>query len=317
MYNHIKNRDPEGKVDKTILNVKNLVKRYGSSNRNAVDDISFDVFTGEFFCLLGVNGAGKTTTINIICTLVEKTAGEVKLDGLTLGKDDNIIRQRIGVVFQGNVLDNVLTAKENIMSRAAFYGLDKTEAKKRSEYLAEKLSMTGFLNQRYEKLSGGQRRKCDIARALLAEPKVLFLDEPTTGLDPQSRIELWETINDVRKTDKMTVFLTTHYMEETDDADRVAIIDDGRVKCIDSPQRLKTEYSNDTLRLVAKEGCKDEIEKRIKDFEIIADTYIVKMKNGIDAIDILPAVKPYIDSFEMEKGDMDSVFLNVVGRKAQ
>ena len=304
-------------MDKTILNVKNLVKRYGSSNRNAVDDISFDVFTGEFFCLLGVNGAGKTTTINIICTLVEKTAGEVKLDGLTLGKDDNIIRQRIGVVFQGNVLDNVLTAKENIMSRAAFYGLDKTEAKKRSEYLAEKLSMTGFLNQRYEKLSGGQRRKCDIARALLAEPKVLFLDEPTTGLDPQSRIELWETINDVRKTDKMTVFLTTHYMEETDDADRVAIIDDGRVKCIDSPQRLKTEYSNDTLRLVAKEGCKDEIEKRIKDFEIIADTYIVKMKNGIDAIDILPAVKPYIDSFEMEKGDMDSVFLNVVGRKAQ
>ena len=311
-------------MEQVVLSVKSLVKRYNSSSVNAVDDISFDVFAGELFCLLGVNGAGKSTTINIICTLIEKTSGDVVLDGFALGKDDGAIRQNIGVVFQGNVLDDVLTAKENIMSRAAFYGLDKARAKERLNYLAERLSMTSFLNQRYEKLSGGQRRKCDIARALLAEPKILFLDEPTTGLDPQSRIDLWETIDEIRKNDQMTVFLTTHYMEETDSADRVAIIDSGKVLCIDTPQRLKTEYSNDTLKLVVKDGCYTDVEKNLeeytqsfKSYELVADTYVIKMKNGVDAIELLPRVKPFLDSFEMEKGNMDSVFLNVVGRKAE
>ena len=304
-------------MNQTVLSIENLVKRYAGSNVNAVDDISFDVLAGELFCLLGVNGAGKSTTINIICTLIGKTSGNVTLNGLTLGRNDNEIRRSIGVVFQGNVLDGVLTAEENILSRAAFYGLDGAGAKKRLAYLAGRLSMTGFLGRRYDRLSGGQRRKCDIARALLAEPKILFLDEPTTGLDPQSRIELWETIEDIRKTDKMTVFLTTHYMEETDNAGRVAIIDGGRVLCIDTPQRLKTEYSSDTLRLVVKSGLNAELEQCLKDFELVADTYIVKMKNGLEAIDLLPRVKPYLDSFEMEKGNMDSVFLNVVGRKAE
>ncbi|MCL2367698.1 MAG: ABC transporter ATP-binding protein, partial [Oscillospiraceae bacterium] len=262
-------------------------------------------------------GAGKSTTINIICTLVQKTAGEVTLAGHTLGKDDNAIRQNIGVVFQGNVLDGVLTAAENILSRAAFYNMSKEDAQKRLDYLAQRLSMTSFLNQRYGRLSGGQRRKCDIARALLAEPKILFLDEPTTGLDPQSRIELWETIEDIRKETRMTVFLTTHYMEETEKADRVAIMDYGKILCIDTPQRLKTAYSNDELRLVVKPGCNADLEQHLQDYELVADTYIVKLKNGIDAIDLLPQVKPYLDSFELEKGNMDSVFLNVVGRRAE
>ena len=321
-------------MNHVILSVKDLVKRYNTADRNAVDGISFDVESGELFCLLGVNGAGKSTTINIICTLIEKTGGEVLLNDLKLGKDDDMIRKSIGVVFQGNVLDDVLTAKENIMTRAAFYGLNKEKAKKRMEYLTQKLSMTSFLDQRYMRLSGGQRRKCDIARALLAEPKILFLDEPTTGLDPQSRIELWKTIDEIRKTDNMTVFLTTHYMEETDNADRVAIIDNGKVLCIDTPQRLKTEFSNDTLKLVVKKNNNDgnnkssneqlekhlnnpDIKKHFKDIELIADTYIIRMKNGIDAIDLLQQIKPYLDSFEMEKGNMDNVFLNVVGRKAE
>ena len=309
-------------MEQTILSIKNLVKRYGSAVTNAVDDISFDVYAGELFCLLGVNGAGKSTTINMVCTLVEKTSGHVSLGGLTLGHDDSAIRRSIGVVFQGNVLDGALTAGENILSRAAFYGLDQTQAKRRLAYLAERLSMTSFLGRRYEKLSGGQRRKCDIARALLAEPKILFLDEPTTGLDPQSRIELWETIEDIRKADNMTVFLTTHYMEETEGADRVAIIDNGKVLCIDTPQRLKTEYSTDMLRLVVKNGRHTEVEQLLQtmvpeQYTLVADTYIVKMKHGIDAIDFLPQMKPYLDSFEMEKGDMDSVFLNVVGRRAE
>jgi len=303
-------------MQQSILNIDRLVKRYNSSNSNAVDGISFEVFPGELFCLLGVNGAGKSTTINIICTLIEKTSGNITLNGLLLGKDDNAIRQSIGVVFQGNVLDNVLTTKENILARAAFYGLNNTQAKKRLSYLAERLSMTDFLDRRYEKLSGGQRRKCDIARALLAEPKILFLDEPTTGLDPQSRIELWQTIEDIRKESQMTVFLTTHYMEETEHAHRVAIIDHGKILCLDTPQRLKTEYSSDTLRLVVKQGCNAELEQHLTEYELIADTYNLKLKNGIDAIDLLPQVKPYLDSFEMEKGNMDDVFLNVVGRAA-
>ena len=304
-------------MEESILQVDQLVKRYGTADTNAVDGICFEVHGGELFCLLGVNGAGKSTTINIICTLIEKTAGSVTLNGLTLGKDDNAIRQSIGVVFQGNVLDGVLTAGENILSRAAFYDLDKAEAKKRLSYLAERLSMTSFLDRRYGKLSGGQRRKCDIARALLAKPSILFLDEPTTGLDPQSRIELWETIDDIRKESNMTVFLTTHYMEETENADRVAIMDYGNILCIDTPQRLKTTYSTDILRLVVKSGCNAALEGHLQNYELVADTYHVKLKNGLDAIDFLPQVKPYLDSFELEKGNMDSVFLNVVGRRAE
>jgi len=304
-------------MEKAVLSIENLVKRYTGSEVNAVDDVSFEVFAGELFCLLGVNGAGKSTTINIICTLIGKTSGSVILNGLTLGRDDEAIRRSIGVVFQGNVLDGVLTAGENILSRAAFYGYNKTEAAERLENLARRLSMTSFIGRRYDRLSGGQRRKCDIARALLAEPKILFLDEPTTGLDPQSRIELWETIDDIRKNENMTVFLTTHYMEETDTADRVAIIDNGKVLCIDSPQRLKTEHSSDILRLVVKNGANAELERFLNDFDLVADTYIVKLKNGVDAIDLLSTLKPYLDSFEMQKGNMDNVFLNVVGRKAE
>jgi multidrug/hemolysin transport system ATP-binding protein len=305
-------------MEQPILQVNQLVKQYSNTATNAVDGIDFQVYSGELFCLLGVNGAGKSTTINMICTLLEKTSGSVRLNNLTLGKDDHEIRQSIGVVFQGNILDDVLSAGENIISRGAFYGLDKDSAKKRLDYLAKRLSMTEFLDSRYGRLSGGQRRKCDIARALIGKPEILFLDEPTTGLDPQSRIELWDTIEEIRRESQMTVFLTTHYMEETEHSDRVAIMDHGKILVMDTPQRLKTKYSTDILRLVVRSGCQDGLEKHLKeynkDYQQVADTYIVKMKNGIEAIDFLPKVKPYLDSFEMEKGNMDNVFLNVVGR---
>ncbi len=301
----------------TVLKLNNLTKRYSTSDKNAVDGISLEVYAGELFCLLGVNGAGKSTAINIICTLLGKTSGDVIVSGYTLGREDNEIRRSIGVVFQGNVLDGVLTAEENLLSRAAFYGMNSSQAKARISYLADRLSMGSFLKSRYNRLSGGQRRKCDIARALLPEPRLLFLDEPTTGLDPQSRIELWETIEDIRKKDKMTVFLTTHYMEETENADRVAIIDAGKILCIDTPQKLKTAYSSDILRLVVKHGCNAELEGQLSDYELVADTYILKLKNGVEAIDLLYNVKPYLDSFELLKGNMDNVFLNVVGRRAE
>lgn len=297
-----------------ILEIKNLTKKYKTSSKNAVNKINFEVYEGEFFCLLGVNGAGKSTTINMLCTLLEKTDGNVKINNFELGKQDNNIRNSIGVVFQGNVLDNVLTVEENLLSRSEFYGLNKAKARERIDYLAKRLNMLDFMKSRYNRLSGGQRRKCDIARALICEPKILFLDEPTTGLDPQSRIELWETINDIRKTDNMNIFLTTHYMEETEDADRVAIIDNGNILCIDTPQQLKSKYSTDILKLVIKEGRNKELEKHISNFNLVADTYIIELNDNIEAIDILSKIKPYIHSFEMKKGNMDNVFLNVVGR---
>ncbi|MGL5972732.1 MAG: ABC transporter ATP-binding protein [Oscillospiraceae bacterium] len=298
-----------------VLEVKNLVKQYNHSPVRAVDGINFDVERGELFCLLGINGAGKSTTINIICTLLTKTSGDIILDGKTLGVDDDEIRKSIGIVFQDNSLDKVLTVEENILSRGKFYGLTKEEAKNRLNVLSENLSMSSFLKSRYGRLSGGQRRKCDIARALLAKPKILFLDEPTTGLDPQSRMDLWETIEDIRKKENMTVFLTTHYMEETENADRVAIVNKGKVLCINTPQKLKTIYSPDLLRLVVKEGLNNELEKHLTKYKLVSDTYTIEFKNGIESIDLLTKVKPYLDSFELEKGKMDHVFLNVVGGK--
>lgn len=298
----------------TVLQVSHLIKQYKSAVSPAVDDISFAVGEGELFCLLGVNGAGKSTTINILCTLLDKTAGTVSVDNLVLGEDDEQIRHRIGVVFQGGVLDGVLTVRENLLLRAAFYGLTPQKARQRIENLAGRLSMQEFLSGRYERLSGGQRRKCDIARALLARPRILFLDEPTTGLDPQSRIDLWKTIDEIRREEGMTVFLTTHYMEETEQADRVAIMDHGKILCLDTPQRLKSLYSSDTLRLIVKEGCRASLEPLLPAYTVTADTYVIRMKNGLDAVELLTKVKPYLHSFEMEKGNMDSVFLNVVGR---
>jgi len=299
---------------KNAIEVSHFTKKYGDFT--AVDDISFEVKEGELFAFLGPNGAGKSTTINTLCTLIEKTAGEISLNGFKLGAFDTDIRKSIGVVFQGNVLDDVLTAEENLLSRATFYNMTASKARERVGYLAKRLSMESFLKTRYGKLSGGQRRKCDVARALLAQPKILFLDEPTTGLDPQSRIELWETIEEIRKADKMTIFLTTHYMEETENAERVAIIDKGKIMCIDTPQALKSCYSNDVLKLVVKPEMNAQLEKMLGEhkFELRADTYTINLKNGIEAIDFLPALKPFISSFELKKGNMDSVFLNVVGR---
>lgn len=300
-----------------ILQIEHLVKQYRKAKVRAVNDISFSVEAGEFFCLLGINGAGKSTTINMVCTLLSKTSGDVRLAGYTLGKQDHEIRKSIGVVFQGNVLDNVLTVKENILLRSTFYGLSQHDAKKRLKMLAAQLSMKSFLGRPYGSLSGGQRRKCDIVRALMGSPKILFLDEPTTGLDPQSRIELWETIHQLREDHQMTVFLTTHYMEETEQADRVAIVDQGNLLCLDTPQRLKSTHATDLLKLVVQHGSEQQLEALLPSFTKKVDTYLVKIEDPAAAIALLVKAEPFIHSFEMQKGNMDHVFVNVVGREAE
>lgn len=302
-----------------IIEIKDLIKRYKNSQINAVDGISFDVYKGELFSFLGINGAGKSTTINILSTLVRKTSGSVKVCGFDLETSENDIRNSIGIVFQGNMLDGNLTVKDNLHIRAAFYNLSKTAAKERIDYLAERLRMTDYFCKSYGALSGGQRRKCDVARALLAKPKVLFLDEPTTGLDPQSRIDLWKTVEQFRKEDGTTVFLTTHYMEEVNASDRVAIIDKGKLLCVDSPQLLKNRFSNDVIKLTCILGKDAELEKRLNaqklEFTHIADSYVITSKNALENVEFIASVKSLLAAAEIFKGDMDSVFITVVGRK--
>jgi len=210
-----------------IINVSNLKKNYG--NVKAVKGIDFHVNEGQLFAFLGPNGAGKTTTIDIICTLLKPDSGAVTVNGYTLGKQDDKIRKNIGIVFQDNLLDNLLTVKENLYTRGSFYGLSKKELLVAVEKAARAADVESFYNRPYGKISGGQRRRADIVRALVNTPKILFLDEPTTGLDPQTRKSVWDTIRNLQKGTGMTVFLTTHYMEEAAKADYVAVIDNGQI----------------------------------------------------------------------------------------
>lgn len=303
----------------TVIKIKDLTKQYNSTQVKAVDGISFDVKEGELFAFLGVNGAGKSTTINILCTLLTKTSGHVSLCGFDIQKEQARVKENIGVVFQNGVLDNKLTVYDNLIIRGTLFGIDKKTLIERILNLANRLSMTDFLKRPYEKLSGGQKRKCDIARALISNPKILFLDEPTTGLDPQSRVDMWQVIKDIRDEFHTTIFLTTHYMDEVNGADRVAIIDKGQLLCIDTPENLKSKYSYDTVKITTNENHKKEIENTLLsekiEFEFSVDNFIINTKSGLDLIDIISKLKPMISSVEIVKGDMDSVFLNVVGRR--
>ena len=204
------------------ISVKELKKNY--KEHEAVKGISFDVKEGEFFAFLGENGAGKSTTINMLCTILSKTSGDVRIFGHELGKEDDSIRNLIGIVFQNSVLDNKLTVKENLLTRGAYYGLNKKQVLERIKPFMESFELAEIWNRRYERLSGGQRRRVDIMRALIHDPKILFLDEPTTGLDPKSRMLVWEHIRRLKEEKNLTIFLTTHYMEETSDADRLCFI---------------------------------------------------------------------------------------------
>jgi multidrug/hemolysin transport system ATP-binding protein len=298
-----------------IISVRNLSKKYGTLL--AVDNISFDVAEGSLFAFLGPNGAGKTTTINIICTLLGPSSGEVDVDGMKIGRDDSEIRRRIGVVFQDNVLDDLLTVRENLVSRGALYGWTDQQLRERVLKVADILSITELLNRRYGKLSGGQRRRTDIGRALMSDPRILFLDEPTTGLDPQTRVKVWQTIHQLQKNLGMTVFLTTHYMEEAAAADQVAIIDGGRIVASGTPAELKEKYSSDVLRL--KPIDMNQLETLLAEqkcpFERGVDLILIPVRDSMQALDLLVQFKGSYASFEVVHGNMDDVFVNITGHK--
>lgn len=299
------------------ITVKDFTKKY--KEHTAVDNISFEVKEGDFFALLGENGAGKSTTINTLCTILEKTSGEVKVFDYTLGKDDDAIRKTIGIVFQNSVLDGALTVRENLYTRGAYYGLRREEIAKKLEPFMERFELKGIWNRRYDRLSGGQRRRVDIIRALLHDPRILFLDEPTTGLDPMSRKVVWDYIEYLRKEKNMTIFLTTHYMEEVRDADRVVILDKGRVVADDTPTGLKNKYTNN--RLIWYCPCNAENEKIIGNmtYGYEADHYTIQLPKSdggaFSITEFLYENREKINDYEVIKGTMDDVFLNLTGRK--
>ena len=297
-----------------IIQVKNLKKYF--KEVKAVDDISFRVKRGQLYGFLGVNGAGKSTTINMLCTLLKPEEGEVTLCGCRLGREDVKVRSKIGVVFQDNTLDDRLTVKENLIIRASLYEPGKRGLHKNLDYVCDVLDIGELLDRQYRKLSGGQRRRCEIAKALMNRPEILFLDEPTTGLDPQTRQNVWECIERLRREDNMTVFLTTHYMEEAAKAHYISIMEAGKLVADGTPSELKQQYAQDILKLVPEN--EDELMKQLKEegyfFQRQSNYIRVTIPDSISGLEILVRVRDSLKSFELVQGTMDDVFLNITGK---
>ncbi|MFH0993123.1 MAG: ABC transporter ATP-binding protein [bacterium] len=298
-----------------IIEVKGLSKHYGPIQ--AVKNIDFYVEPGKLFAFLGPNGAGKTTTINIICTLLEKDAGEIRVNGFLLGKDDQKIRDQIGIVFQDSVLDPLLTVKENLFTRGSIYGLSKKDLTESVAIAMKVTNITDLANRRYGKLSGGQRRRADIARALVNHPQILFLDEPTTGLDPQTRKSVWDMIQALRLDRGMTIFLTTHSMGVAEIADYVIIIDNGEIAAKGTPAELEDKYSTDTLQI--KPTDRQQVAARLVQHNIAfresADLFVIDLKATVESLPILNMLEGLIAGFQVLNGTMDDAFIGITGKE--
>ncbi len=279
-----------------IIQVKELTKKYGGFT--AVDHVSFEVEKGTMFGFLGVNGAGKTTVINMLATLLTPDGGSAEICGELLGKRDQEIRKKIGIVYQQNCLDDLLSVQENLICRGIVHGASKKEAKVQCKKLCEILKLEDIKRKKYKTLSGGQKRRCEIAAALMHTPEILFLDEPTTGLDPATRVDVWNTIEELQRKEKMTVFLTTHYMEEAAKADHIVMMDHGRVIASGTPFSLKEKYAMDRVKLYYKN-----------------DSVEIPIHSTLDALPIIQEAVGLIEGFEVIQGNMDDVFLNALGRK--
>lgn len=296
-----------------IIEINNLDKSF--QDVHAVNDLSLRVKEGELFAFLGVNGAGKSTTISIMCGMLAKDGGKVFIDGKDVDKDMREITKELGVVFQNTVLDAKLSVKDNLTSRAALYGITGKEAKQRIAHLAELLEFKDILNRTFGKLSGGQKRRVDVARALLNNPKILILDEPTTGLDPEARKALWSVVTSLRKNQNITVFLTTHYMEEAADADYVVILDSGKISAEGTPLELKNNYTGDFVTIYNVD--EDKIKALGLPYENIRDAVRIAVKNTEEARDLIVRHPDLFTDFEITKGKMDDVFLAVTGKKLE
>ena len=293
-----------------VIEISHLKKYFGDVK--AVDDISFCVEEGEFFAFLGVNGAGKSTTISVLCGKETPTAGRVLVEGAEMGLGAKEARRALGVVFQESMLDGSLSVRDNLKYRAALYGISGEAFKARLQELTALLDLAPLLKRRVSKLSGGQRRRVDIARALVHRPRILILDEPTTGLDPQTRKDVWEAVHALRREQNITVFLTTHYMEEAADADHVVIIDGGKILESDTPLALKEKYTKDFITLY--HVREEDVQKLNLPYEKIGDNFRIGVEDPARARVLIMENPALFSDFELVKGKMDDVFLAVTGK---
>lgn len=293
-----------------LIQIEHLQKHFGDVH--AVNDLSFKVKKGELFAFLGVNGAGKSTTINILCGQLKKDGGSVEICGTDIDRDPDTVKRSLGVVFQNSLLDKELSVKDNLESRAALYGIHGAAFKNRLAELAQLLDFEDLLRRPVGKLSGGQRRRIDIARALFHEPEILILDEPTTGLDPQTRSLLWAVVDRLRREKNMTVFLTTHYMEEAADADYVVILDHGRIAAEGTPLQLKNSYTGDFITIYGID--EDSVKSLGAPYKSIRDAYRVRVQDTAAATQLIIEHPEFFRDYEITKGKMDDVFLAVTGK---
>lgn len=294
-----------------IIEIKSLNKSFGQVK--AVQDLSFHVKQGELFAFLGVNGAGKSTTISIMCGQLTKDSGEVDICGKSIDSGMGDIASRLGVVFQNSVLDKALTVKENLQCRAALYSVTGKDFKQRLSELTQMLELGDILNRPVGKLSGGQRRRADIARALINKPEILILDEPTTGLDPQTRRLLWDVVTTLRKDENLTVFLTTHYMEEAAEADYVIILDSGKIAAEGTPIELKNKYTGDFITFY--DYNEEAIASLGYEYEKVGGALRLCVPNTAAATEMIVGHADIFKDYEITKGKMDDVFLAVTGKK--
>lgn len=298
---------------KNIIEINGLCKSFGEIK--AVNDLSFSVGEGQLFAFLGVNGAGKSTTISMICSLLKKDSGSIVIDGISTDENSDKIKSKLGVVFQNSVLDKQLSVRDNLLSRAALYGICGEDFEKRLSQLSRLLDLSGLLKRKLGKLSGGQLRRIDIARALLNNPEILILDEPTTGLDPQTRKQIWNVIYKLRRENGLTVLLTTHYMEEAAEADNVVIIDGGRKVAEGSPIELKNKYTGDFITLYG--ASEADVTGLGESTEAVPGGVRIKVKNTEEAAALIIKHPALFKDFEIVKGKMDDVFLSVTGKKGE
>ncbi|PRO67221.1 ATP-binding cassette domain-containing protein [Alkalicoccus urumqiensis] len=301
-----------------IISVRGLTKTYKQTT--AVNNIDFDVDQGEIFGFLGPNGAGKSTTINMICTMLAPTSGSITINGWNAAKQRGKVRESIGLIFQENTLDEKLTARENLMLHCRFYRVPKSRRAARIREVLEIVDLTDKENQRVDTFSGGMKRRLEIARGLLHYPKVLFLDEPTVGLDPQTRAHLWEYILRLKKKENITMFLTTHYLDEAEISDRVAIMDQGEIIAIDTPDALKRQLGGDIIELSStdNEAARREVEAAVPEAEITVDDGILRIKVADSdkfVSTILKSLDTPVTSLNIRRPTLNDVFLAFTGRK--
>lgn len=294
-----------------IIEIEHLKKSF--KDVKAVDDLSFTVREGELFAFLGVNGAGKSTTISIICGQLRKDSGKVIVDGCDIDKDIDAPKKGLGVVFQTSGIDKQLSVYENLRSRAALYGIFGKNFDEKLKVLCELLDLEEILKRPVGKLSGGQSRRVDIARAIIHDPKILILDEPTTGLDPQTRKNIWNVIEKLRRERGVTVLLTTHYMEEAADADYVVIIDSGKISAKGTPLELKNSYTGDFITIYG--AAEEDIKKFGFTYEHIRDAVRIAVPNTAAATELIVKYPELFSDYEITKGKMDDVFIAVTGKK--